>query len=195
MTLRRGSARRVPLLRHESTPLRVFYARMRPSKAPSHPPGSPIRPRGDPRGGKRGPRGLEEYPSPTLSLPQSPLNDRGGGPDARMRSRIHPLDDLLRQCDHQLVVKNRDLMNVRRGSGAPRRARPYGGRKWCFRCQRRGLGDLNLPSKRTSSPSSRIRRPRRGCCRAFRGPEEGARPALRGEKRNKSASSRPVSPE
>jgi hypothetical protein len=52
-----------------------------------------------------------------------------------------------------------------------------------------------LPSRRTSSPSSRIRRHRRGCRRAFRGPEEGARPGLRGGKCNESASSRPASPE
>jgi hypothetical protein len=104
-----------------------------------------------------------------------------------MRPQIRSLDDLLRQFDHQLIVKNRELMSVRRGGGAPRRARPYGGRKWCFRCQRRGLGGLNSPSRRTSSPSSRIRRHRRGCCRAFRGSEEGARPGLRGEKCNESA--------
>lgn len=153
---------------------------MRPSKDPLSSFGELNPAGGRPRGGKWGPRGLEDYPSPTLSLPRSPLNDRGGGPDARMRSLIHPLGDLLRQFDHQLVVKNRYLIDVRRGGGAPRRARLYGGQKRCFRCQRRGLGDLNLPSRRTSSPSSRIRRPRRGCRIAFRGPRRGCSTRVEG---------------
>jgi hypothetical protein len=34
-------------------------------------------------------------PSPILSPPKSPLNDREGGPYARMRPQIRPLGDLL----------------------------------------------------------------------------------------------------
>ena len=77
-------------------------------------------------------------PSLTLPQPKSLLNDPEGGPYARMRPQIRPIDDLPRQVAHQLIVKNRDLANVRRGGGVPRRARPYGGQKMAFSMSKEG---------------------------------------------------------
>jgi hypothetical protein len=66
-----------------------------PRRALNYLPRSSIRPRDDLEEENVALEASQMTPSPTLPLPKSPLNDLEGGPYARMRSQIRPLDDLL----------------------------------------------------------------------------------------------------
>jgi hypothetical protein len=96
MTLREGIRPTRPPI---ATRVALFGGLLHPHAALEGPsitsPRSSIRPRDDLEEENVALEASQMTPSPTLPLPKSPLNDLEGGPYARMRSQIRPLDDLL----------------------------------------------------------------------------------------------------